>query len=107
MQVFNPNDPNVVMLEQVARSLGPELCSQFVFVGGAAAGLLITDLALPAIRRTDDVDIVTSAEALADYYRFYCHQAGGFLRPRRWRLFVQSRHERHHQRDRWPRVAVA
>lgn len=70
MQVFNPNDPNVVMLEQVARSLGPELCSQFVFVGGAAAGLLITDLALPAIRRTDDVDIVTNAEALADYYRF-------------------------------------
>lgn len=70
MQVFNPNDPNVVMLEQVARSLGPELCSQLVFVGGAAAGLLITDLALPAIRRTDDVDVVTSAEALADYYRF-------------------------------------
>ena len=37
MQVFNPNDPNVAMLEQVARSLGQELCSQFVFVGGAAA----------------------------------------------------------------------
>lgn len=37
MQVFNPNDPNVAMLEQVARSLAPELCSQFVFVGGAAA----------------------------------------------------------------------
>lgn len=70
MQVFNPNDPNVAMLERVARSLGPELCSQFVFVGGAAAGLLITDLALPPIRRTDDVDIVTNAEALTDYYRF-------------------------------------
>lgn len=70
MQVFNPNDPNVAMLERVALCLGPELCSQLVFVGGAAAGLLITDLAMPAIRRTDDVDIVTSAEALADYYRF-------------------------------------
>lgn len=70
MQTFNPNDPNVAMLERVASSLGPELCSQFVFVGGAAAGLLITDLALPPIRRTDDVDIVTNAEALADYYRF-------------------------------------
>lgn len=58
------------MLEHVARSLGPELCSQLVFVGGAAAGLLITDLAMPPIRRTDDVDIVTNAEALADYYRF-------------------------------------
>jgi predicted nucleotidyltransferase len=70
MQVFNPNDPNVAMLEHVARSLGPELCSQLVFVGGAAAGLLITDVAMPAIRRTDDVDIVTSAEDLADYFRF-------------------------------------
>jgi hypothetical protein len=70
MQVFNPNDPNVAMLEHVARSLGPELCSQLVFVGGAAEGLLITDLAMPPIRRTDDVDIVTNAEALADYYRF-------------------------------------
>jgi hypothetical protein len=70
MQVFNPNYPNVLMLEQVARSLGPGLCSQFVFVGGATAGLLITDLALPAIRRTDDVDIITSAKELADYYRF-------------------------------------
>lgn len=70
MQVFNPNDPNVAMLEGVALSLGLELCAQFVFVGGAAAGLLITDLAMPAIRRTDDVDIVTNAEALADYYRF-------------------------------------
>ena len=65
MQVFNPNDPNVAMLERVVRCLGPELCSQLVFVGGAAAGLLITDLAMPAIRRTDDVDIVISAEALA------------------------------------------
>jgi predicted nucleotidyltransferase len=70
MQVFNPNDPNVVMLEQVTRSLGPELCSQFVFVGGAAAGLLITDVAMPAIRRTDDVDIVTSAQDLADFDHF-------------------------------------
>ncbi len=55
MQVFNPNDPNVAMLEHVARSLGPELCSQLVFVGGAAAGLLITDLAMPPIRRTENV----------------------------------------------------
>lgn len=94
MQVFNPNDPNVVMLEQVARSLGPELCSQFVFVGGAAAGLLITDLALPAIRRTDDVVIVTSAEALADYYRFEEQLRGlGFVQDQspdapvcRWRV---------------------
>jgi predicted nucleotidyltransferase len=67
--MFNPNDPNVVMLEKVALRLGPALCRKVVFVGGAAAGLLITDLAAPTIRRTDDVDIVTKADALADYYR--------------------------------------
>ena len=32
---LNPNDPNVVMLELVARRLGAQLCSQFAFVGGA------------------------------------------------------------------------
>jgi predicted nucleotidyltransferase len=94
MQVFNPNDPNVAMLERVARSLGPELCSQFVFVGGAAAGLLITDVATPAIRRTDDVDIVTSAQDLADYYRFEAQlRSLGFMQDQspdapvcRWRV---------------------
>ena len=94
MQVFNANDPNVVMLEQVARSLGPELCRQFVFVGGAAAGLLITDVAMPTIRRTDDVDIVTSAQDLADYYRFEDQLRGlGFVQDQspdapvcRWRV---------------------
>jgi len=94
MQLFNPNDPNVAMLERVARSLGPELCSQFVFVGGAAAGLLITDVAMPAIRRTDDVDIVTSAQDLADYYRFEAQlRSLGFMQDQspdspvcRWRV---------------------
>lgn len=94
MQVFNPNDPNVAMLECVARSLGPELCAQFVFVGGAAAGLLITDLAMPTIRRTDDVDIMTNAEALADCYRLEDQlRALGFVQDQspdapvcRWRV---------------------
>jgi predicted nucleotidyltransferase len=121
MQVFNPNDPNVVMLERVARSLGPELCSQFVFVGGAAAGLLITDLALPAIRRTDDVDIVTSAEALADYYRFEDQLRGlGFEQDQspdapvcRWRVdgvavdLMPTQEEILGFTNRWYRLGVA
>ena len=69
MPVLNPNDPNVIMLELVARRLGADLCSQFAFVGGAVAGLLITDPANPAIRPTDDVDIVAEVLALADYHR--------------------------------------
>ena len=69
MGAMNPNDPNVRMLEVVSSRLSPALRNSVVFVGGAAAGLLITDLAFPAVRRTSDVDIVTSAEGLTDYYR--------------------------------------
>ena len=69
MTPSNPNDPNIDMLDRVARRLGHELCQGMVFVGGAAAGLLITDMALPSIRRTDDVDLLTPARALEDYHR--------------------------------------
>ena len=40
-----------------------------MFVGGAVAGLLITDPAMPPIRSTQDVDVVCSVVTLADYYR--------------------------------------
>lgn len=63
-----PNDPNIAMLDRVAQYLGPELCERVVFVGGAAAGLLITDMALPAIRRTDDVDVITCTQALDEFH---------------------------------------
>lgn len=70
MDFFNPNDPNLASLEQVAAALGPELCDELVIVGGVAAGLLITDLALPAIRRTLDVDVLTPAQALTEHHQF-------------------------------------
>jgi predicted nucleotidyltransferase len=66
---MNPNDPNVVMLEIVARRLGSALRQELVFVGGAVAGLLITDPALPAIRPTEDVDLIVQVLAHADYYK--------------------------------------
>jgi len=40
------------LFEVVAARLGAELLDQLVFVGGAVAGLLVTDPALPAIRPT-------------------------------------------------------
>lgn len=64
----NANDPNVVLLEMVAQHLGNALHAQMVFVGGAVAGLLITDPAMPAIRPTDDVDIVVQATVLREYH---------------------------------------
>ncbi len=65
---IDPRDPHVVMLALVARRLGTDLCRQFAFVGGAVAGLLITDPAHPAIRPTEDVDIVAEVLALVDYH---------------------------------------
>lgn len=66
---MNANDPNVILLEQVAERLGADLRQRMVFVGGAVAGLLITDPAMPAIRPTNDVDLIFEAVALADYHR--------------------------------------
>ena len=65
---MNPNDPNVAIVEIVAARLGA-LREQIVFVGGCAAGLLVTDPALPAIRATADVDVVVEVATLADYHR--------------------------------------
>ena len=65
---MNPNDPNVVLLEVVAERLGAELRERLVFIGGAVAGLLITDPAMPAIRPTEDVDLVTHVAALKDFH---------------------------------------
>ena len=38
---MNPNDPNILLVEFVVRSLG-DIRERFVFVGGSATGLLIT-----------------------------------------------------------------
>jgi predicted nucleotidyltransferase len=65
---MNANDPNVILLETVAERLGEALREELIFVGGAVAGLLITDPAMPAIRPTDDVDLVTHAAALKDFH---------------------------------------
>ncbi len=66
---MNLNDPNIHLLEIVAERLGDELCKELVFVGGAVAGLLITDPAMPSIRPTEDVDVVCRVQALTEYHR--------------------------------------
>ena len=74
---MNPNDPNVFQLERVAEQLGEALLEQLVFVGGAVAGVLITDPAMPEIRPTQDVDVICSVIARSDY-----NQLGMQLRQR-------------------------
>lgn len=51
----------------VAKSLGPML-DQFVFVGGAVTGLIVTDPAAPEARFTEDVDIIIEMASLTEYY---------------------------------------
>ena len=64
---MNPNDPNLPMLELVVRELG-ELLGRFVFVGGCATGLLVTDVAAAPVRATQDVDVIAEVLTLTDYY---------------------------------------
>ena len=81
---MNPNDPNVALVEIVAERLGEALCSEVVFVGGAIAGLLITDPAQPGIRPTQDVDLLCDVAALSDYHRIETRLRGrGFVQDMR------------------------
>jgi predicted nucleotidyltransferase len=64
----SPPDPNLDRIELVAAALGP-LRDQLVFVGGCAAGLLISDPAATPIRATLDVDLVVQVTALAAYHK--------------------------------------
>ena len=81
---MNPNDPNAQMLDIVAERLGSDLCDRLVFVGGAVAGLLVTDPAQPAIRPTEDVDLIAQVTARTDYYALEAElRARGFQQDMR------------------------
>ena len=55
-------------IAEVARRLGA-LRERVVFLGGAATGLLITDVAAPEMRVTDDVDVIVEVASRTGYYR--------------------------------------
>lgn len=77
---MNPNDPNVAMMEIVAERLGDSLRERMVFVGGAVAGLLITDPGQPAIRPTEDIDLIVHAAVRSDYQHIeQMLRASGFV----------------------------
>ena len=65
---MNRGDPNVGLVESVAKALG-DLRRELVLVGGCAAVLLITDRARPPIRATQDVDLVAEVAGLPGYYQ--------------------------------------
>jgi len=61
-------NPNLEILEKAVELLGA-LADDMVFLGGCATGLLLTDVAAPPIRVTQDVDVITDVASLADYHR--------------------------------------
>jgi predicted nucleotidyltransferase len=63
---MNPNDPNVALIETAASALG-EFLDRVVFIGGCAVGLMITDTARPAVRATQDVDLIVEIGSKAEY----------------------------------------
>jgi predicted nucleotidyltransferase len=64
---MSPVDPNIEILELIARALG-KITEHVVFVGGCATGLLITDAARPPVRATQDVDVIASVASISEYY---------------------------------------
>lgn len=73
------DDPNLPYLRHIAEALG-ELREQVVFVGGAVAGLLVTDPLADPVRATRDVDAVVNASR-AMFYRVEAQVAErGFTR---------------------------
>ncbi len=52
-----------------AATLLGDLAEEVVFVGGSAAGLLITDPAIPDVRPTMDIDVIVEIGSRGDYYR--------------------------------------
>lgn len=61
-------DPNLALLEAMARAMGP-LCEHVVFVGGCATGLLIDNSQLMDVRPTEDVDAIVEVASLASYHQ--------------------------------------
>ena len=77
------NDPNLPYLRQIAEALG-DLREQVVFVGGAVAGLLVTDPLADSVRATRDVDAVVNAT------RAVFHQIEAAVAERGFARDVQS-----------------
>lgn len=74
------DDPNLSILIRVAEALG-ELRDELVFVGGCAAGLLVTDAVASGVRPTQDVDAVVEAATLAGFHAVEARlPAHGFAR---------------------------
>lgn len=66
---MNNQDRLLVMLDQTAQALGPDILSNSAFVGGCVVGLLLTDdFTKEQVRATDDVDLIVDVLNYAEYH---------------------------------------
>lgn len=86
------NDPNLPHLRQVAQALG-ELRERVVFVGGAVAGLLVTDPLADSVRATRDVDAVVNASRAGFHRIEEAVAARGFARDVRSEVICRWVHK--------------
>jgi len=61
-------EANLRMLRHVAKRLEP-LLDRLVFLGGCTTALLMTDVAAPDVRVTDDVDVIVEVLSRTDFWR--------------------------------------
>lgn len=75
-----------LMLETVAKALGPELGNRLVFVGGCTTALFITDpVTLEDVRATDDVDLIMDILSHGNWIELQeSLSERGFLAGRDW-----------------------
>lgn len=86
------DDPNYEYLLLIADALA-DLRDKVVFVGGSAAGLLLTDSAAAGIRATKDVDAIVEAATLRQYYEIEARlPALGFVRDAEIDVICRWRH---------------
>jgi hypothetical protein len=76
---------SIALLEQAASTLGPSLCEEVVFIGGACIVLWLTDPSSPSPRPTKDVDVLVGVRGRLGYEQF-----SDRMRARGFREDVQS-----------------
>jgi hypothetical protein len=83
------------MLEQAAGVLGPLLCEEIVFIGGACIGLWLTDPSSPKPRPTKDVDVVVEVRSRLGYEQFSERmRARGFSEDMQSTVICRWHHQR-------------
>ncbi|HEY7952425.1 MAG TPA: hypothetical protein VID70_05505 [Solirubrobacteraceae bacterium] len=86
---------SIALLEQAAEALGPALCEEVVFIGGACIVLWLTDPSSPSPRPTKDVDVIVGVRSRLGYEQFSERmRTQGFAEDMQSSVICRWRHDR-------------